>query len=162
MRFMLTEPKSEVFQVPDGLLRIMNRDLQAAGIAKRDESGGVIHVHALRHSFGTHLSNAGVAPRVAQGLMRHSRIELTMGTYVDARLLDTAGAVESLRVLTNSPPTVAPATVNKGQKNSITDQIGTVSKSATETKKPHNSLGITGFSKVEDNGLEPMTSTMPL
>ncbi len=55
-----------VFCVPSGLLRIMNRDLMLAGIPKRDADGCVVHVHALRHSFGTHLSLAGVAPRVAK------------------------------------------------------------------------------------------------
>ena len=94
-----------VFVVPQGLLRIMNRDLAAAGISKTDADGCVVHVHGLRTTFGTHLSAAGVAPRVAQAAMRHSDIKLTMGTYTDARLLDTAGAVEALPSL---PRTVAP------------------------------------------------------
>ena len=97
-----------VFDVPTGLVRILDRDLAAAGIArrvkvdgkwkidKRDERGRTIDVHALRHSFGTHLSKAGVAPRTAQAAMRHSKIDLTMNTYTDPRLLDVAGAVELL------------------------------------------------------------------
>jgi integrase len=85
-----------VFCVPTGLLRILNRDLDAAGIPKIDSEGFVVHIHALRHSFGTHLSMAGVAPRTAQAAMRHSNISLTMNTYTDARLLDTSAAVESL------------------------------------------------------------------
>lgn len=68
-----------VFTVPDGILKILNRDLKAAGIEKTVDDR-VVHVHALRHSFGTHLSLAGVAPRVAQAAMRHSNISLTMGT----------------------------------------------------------------------------------
>jgi hypothetical protein len=80
----------------------MNRDLEAAGIPKRDADGCVFHVHALRHSFGTHLSLAGVAPRTAQAAMRHSNISLTMNTYTDARLLDTATAIESMTVLKHS------------------------------------------------------------
>ena len=93
-----------VFNVPDGILRILNRDLKAAGIAKKVDDC-VVHVHALRHSFGTHLSMAGVAPRVAHAAMRHSNISLTMGTYTDARLLDTAQAVESLPSLLFRLPT---------------------------------------------------------
>ena len=91
-----------VFVVPAGLLRIMNRDLEAAGIPKRDADGCVVHIHALRHSFGTHLSLAGVAPRTAQAAMRHSNISLTMNTYTDARLLDTATAIETMTVLKHS------------------------------------------------------------
>jgi hypothetical protein len=44
----------------------------------------------------THLSAAGVSPRTAQAVMRHSEIMLTMATYTDERLLDSAGAVALL------------------------------------------------------------------
>lgn len=71
------------FNVPTGLQRIMNRDLVAAGIDKVDDLGRRVHVHALRHSTGTHLSSAGVAPRTAQAVMRHSDLALTMNTYTD-------------------------------------------------------------------------------
>lgn len=53
-------------------------------------------IHALRHTFGTHLSVASVHPRTAMAAMRHSRIELTMNFYTDPVLLDIAGAVEAL------------------------------------------------------------------
>ncbi len=85
-----------LFNVPDKLVKILNRDLTAAGIAKRDERGRTVDVHALRHSFGTLLSKAGVAPRTAQAAMRHSKIDLTMNTYTDPKLLDVSGAMESL------------------------------------------------------------------
>jgi integrase len=68
-------PETPLLDVPDGLLRIFNLDLVAAGLAKRvkkegkwvidkrDDRGRTIDVHALRHTFGTHLSKGGVAPR---------------------------------------------------------------------------------------------------
>ncbi len=90
-------PQDElVFYVPTGLLRIMNRDLKLAGIPKIDNRGRHVHLHALRHSHGTHLSKAGVTPRTAQASMRHSDVRLTMNVYTDPQLLDVAGAVESL------------------------------------------------------------------
>ena len=52
--------------------KILNRDLNAAGIPKSDDRGRTIDVHALRHTFGTNLSKAGVAPRVAQNAIRAS------------------------------------------------------------------------------------------
>ena len=85
-----------LFTVPTGLVRILDRDLRLAGIPKRDDRGRTVDVHALRHSFGTHLSRAWVHPRTAQAAMRHSKIDLTMNTYTDPRLLDIAGAVELL------------------------------------------------------------------
>ncbi len=100
-----------VFNVPAGLLRILNRDLVAAGIDKVDERQGRVHLHALRHSTGTHLSADGVSPRTAQAVMRHSNIALTMGTYTDERLLQTAGAVELLPMLPIDPHLDAKRTV---------------------------------------------------
>ena len=61
-----------------------------------DCRGRVVDLHALRHTFGTHLARAGVSPRIAMAAMRHSSIELTMNVYTDPALLDVAGAVESL------------------------------------------------------------------
>ncbi|MBX3416741.1 MAG: tyrosine-type recombinase/integrase [Pirellulaceae bacterium] len=85
-----------LFNVPKQLVKILNRDLAAAGIPKTDERGRTVDVHALRHTFGTLLSTSGVAPRTAQQAMRHSDIGLTMNVYTDPRLLDVAGAVEAL------------------------------------------------------------------
>lgn len=85
-----------LFNVPDKLVKVLNRDLIAAGIVKRDDRGRTVDVHALRHTFGTLLSKGGVAPRTAQAAMRHSSIDLTMNTYTDPRLLDVAGAMDAL------------------------------------------------------------------
>ena len=76
-----------LFTVPDKLVRILDRDFVAAGIAcrvevspgkwkidKRDERGRTVDVHALRHTFGTLLSKGGVTPRTAQAAMRHSEL----------------------------------------------------------------------------------------
>jgi integrase len=46
-----------------------------------------VDVHAMRHTFGTHLSRGGVEPRTAQAAMRHSKLDLTMNVYTDPRLL---------------------------------------------------------------------------
>ena len=77
-------------------MRILNRDLNTAGIPKRDERGRTLDVHALRGTFATLLSKGGVAPRTAQAAMRHSTIDLTMNTYTDPKLLDVCGALDSL------------------------------------------------------------------
>jgi integrase len=61
------------------LVRILDRDLRAAGIPKRDDRGRTVDVHAMRTTFGTLLSRTGAAPRTAQAAMRHSDIKLTMG-----------------------------------------------------------------------------------
>jgi len=88
-----------LFDVPEGLVRILDRDLRAAGIPKRDDRGRTVDVHAMRTTFGTMLSKTGTSPRTAQAAMRHSDIKLTMGVYTDPRLLDVRGAVEKLPAL---------------------------------------------------------------
>ncbi len=138
-----------MFNVPAGILRIMNRDLAAAEIEKTDADGCVIHIHALRHSFGTHLSRAGVAPRVAQAAMRHSDIALTMNTYTDARLLDTAEAVEALQIARDDTlRTVAPNLVQPSQIRSIPDHPAGEAGTGQDTKKPRKTLGFVGFNDV--------------
>jgi site-specific recombinase XerD len=92
-----------LFDMPDSLIGIFDRDLAAAGIAKQDERGRTLDVHALRHTFGTHLSLAGVAPRVAQAAMRHSTLNLTMNIYTDPTLLDVAGAINALPTFEATP-----------------------------------------------------------
>jgi integrase len=110
----VTMPPADVplFDVPAGLVRILDRDLAAAGIPKRDDRGRTVDVHALRHTFATHLVAAGVAPRVAQAALRHSSLELTMQHYTDPRLLDVAGALAALPALPTAaaPPEAARAT----------------------------------------------------
>ena len=85
----------KLFSTPP-TIRVFDADIQAAGIPKKDSRGWIVDIHALRHTFGTHLSAAGVHPRTAMAAMRHSRIELTMNYYTDPVLLDVAGAVEAL------------------------------------------------------------------
>jgi len=122
-----------LFNVPEGLVRIFDRDLKFAGIPKRDSDGRTLDVHALRLTFGTHLSEAGVAPRTAQAALRHSSIDLTMNVYTDPRLLDVAAAIETLPDLpiaeesTVGPrsklaPLLAPNVVDSSQTQSIPDK----------------------------------------
>jgi integrase len=98
-----------VFDVPAGLVRIFDRDLKLAGIPKRDERGRTLDVHALRTTFGTLLSRAGVPLRTAQAAMRHSDPSLTANVYTDPRLLDVSGALDSLPSLSLDPKPVETA-----------------------------------------------------
>ncbi len=87
---------TKLFNVPQNLVGIFDRDLAAAGIKKTDADGRTLDVHCLRHTFATLLSKAGVVPRMAQELMRHSDIRLTMNVYTHLQLIDTSDAVETL------------------------------------------------------------------
>jgi integrase len=93
-----------LFSVPASLLRVLDRDLKVAGILKTDERGRTVDVHAMRMTLATMLNKAGVAPRTAQEIMRHSDIRLTMATYTDAKLLNISGALDELPSLSPDKP----------------------------------------------------------
>ncbi|HKB05367.1 MAG TPA: site-specific integrase [Gemmataceae bacterium] len=168
-------PSDKLFAVPRGLPRILDRDLKAAGIAKRDASGRTLDVHALRHTFGTLLSVNGVAPRTAQEAMRHSRIDLTMNVYTDPKMLDVARAVDALPGLpldSRLAPLLAPAPGNQGQTRSFpvndgrtehpSGSRGAIDVSSTPVnKRGPLSSGDSGPSQVGPAGFEPTTSCTP-
>lgn len=74
---------------------MLRRDLEAAGIPYV-QNGRVFDFHALRGQFVSQLAAAGVHPRVAQELARHSDVRLTMAAYTDLGLLDVRGALDKL------------------------------------------------------------------
>lgn len=93
------QPTDPVFHVPSSLIKRFDADCKRAGIPKRDDHDKTVDIHSLRKTFNTWLAGAGVAPRVAQELMRHEDIDLTMGVYTDTRLFDLSAAVETLPML---------------------------------------------------------------
>ena len=73
------------------------RDCDRAGIRwQADERGRTLDRHALRTTFVTWLSVAGVEPRTAQELARHTDLKLTMQNYTDPKLINLWGAIERL------------------------------------------------------------------
>jgi integrase len=97
-------PNAKLFRVPNGLRKILYRDLALAGVQQIDKSGRPIadahgrkvDVHALRHTAGTQLAKHGVLPQVASRIMRHSSINMTMKHYTHLALEDKSKAVERL------------------------------------------------------------------
>jgi len=179
-------PDTPLFDVPEGLVRILDLDLHAAGIPKRDDRDRTVDVHALRHTFGTHLSKGGIAPRTAQAAMRHSKLDLTMNIYTDPRLLDVAGALGvlpalpldaepspeplkatgSLNATPNVPtlvPTLVPAPGFPSTVEAIADKAG---RKADETRSDisggsatDKTLAASAFEK-RATGLEPATTSL--
>ena len=84
--FMGKLPNVKVFggtykQLTDKTAKMIQADLKDAGIDYQDESGQYFDFHALRGETGTLLARSGVHPKVAQSIMRHSDINLTMSLY---------------------------------------------------------------------------------
>ncbi len=88
-------PEDFVIEVPENLIKIFDRDLEFAGIPKKDDQGRVLDIHALRMSLGTNLLRNGVPLVNVQKIMRHSTPTLTANLYTDVSLLDLHGAMDS-------------------------------------------------------------------
>ena len=96
-----TEENTKVFATfnPNKGADILKKDLEAAGIEYEDAAGRFADFHSLRHSFASILNQSGVSPKVAQSLLRHSTISLTMDTYTHIGLYDERAAIDSLPAL---------------------------------------------------------------
>ena len=95
---------AKLFNMPQKPACMLRRDLEAAKIAYRDESGRVVDFHALRHTFITRLARAGVPPAVAKSLARHSTITLTMDHYTHMLIGDQRAALDRLPGITLAEP----------------------------------------------------------
>jgi integrase len=92
-------PGAPVFRIPTDhhdAADMFREDVEAAGIAYRDDTGRVADFHSLRHTFITNLANGGVHPKVAQALARHSTITLTMDRYSHTLFGEQAEALDVL------------------------------------------------------------------
>ncbi len=76
---------------PNGMPYHVMRSVPEAG-----PDGKWIDFHCLRHTFATNLARAGVAPKVAQDLLRHSDINMTMKVYTHTLREDRLAAMERL------------------------------------------------------------------
>jgi integrase len=87
----------KLFAVPTGrLARMMRVDLAVAGVPYIDATGKHADFHALRHTCGSLLAAAGVHPKVAQTILRHSDINMTLSRYSHVFAGQAAAAVAGL------------------------------------------------------------------
>ena len=71
-------------------------------LAYQNEDGLYADFHSNRHLFITSLERAGLSPKMAQTLARHSDVRLTLGVYTHVGLHDQTAAIGSLP----APPTI--------------------------------------------------------
>ena len=91
-------PKCRAFNMPhkDRVADMLKADLADAGIPYQDDVGRYADFHALRHTTASLLADAGVHPRVAQSILRHSDANLTLKIYTDVLRGRESEAVASL------------------------------------------------------------------
>jgi site-specific recombinase XerD len=93
------DPRSELMRrhhvLPQPYGRQINKTAQSASIPKRVTS------HVLRHSYATHMLEAGVDIRTVQELLGHKSVETTM-IYTHVMAKPGVGAPSPLDVLHGS------------------------------------------------------------
>jgi hypothetical protein len=94
--------------------------------------------HCLRHTTGTLLATAGVHPKTAQSIMRHSTIELTMGRYTHTLAGQESEAVGKL------PDLSLPSSQSQKAVKTGTDNTHLASYLAFETGEHRTKLDTTG------------------
>ena len=114
-------------------MHMLKKDLAAAGIPYKDRLGRQADFHSLRHTFGTNLSRAGVLPRVAMELMRHSDLRLTMKVYTDATQLPAAEGIDLLPSLIKLGPHIGPQELGAGSHDVTRVGTGKEQRPAKET-----------------------------
>jgi len=111
-------PMAKAFRMPSKsrVANMIKADLADANIPYVDESGRSADFHGLRHTTGSFLAAAGVHPKVAQAILRHSKIDLTMSCYTHTRRGQESEAVAKLPDLSlpNSESQCAKATGTDG------------------------------------------------
>ncbi len=88
---------------------------QTTFLAKFDAEGRVVDFHAMRTTLGTRLALQGVAPQLAQRIMRHSDYRTTVQHCTVLGLADTAKAINQLPEIGGTVETELLATGTDGR-----------------------------------------------
>jgi len=109
-------PNAPLFNLPckENMILMLRKDLDKAEIPYQDAHGHYLDFHSLRHTTGTWLALSGAHPRVAQEIMRHSDINLTMNTYTHIQNDQIQEAVNRLPGLSFPPTAGGNATGTEG------------------------------------------------
>ncbi len=96
-------PGAKAFNLPIkyNMADMLRADCRTAWINYEDDGRGKIDFHSLRHTTGSLLAASGVHPKIAQSIMRHSDINLTMSRYTHIFQGQESQAVESLPDFSN-------------------------------------------------------------
>jgi len=97
-------PDERVVHVGSRFRESFKKDCEAAGIKTKDASERYFDFHALRHSFASWLAQAGTHPKVAQELLRHTDVRLTLKHYTHTTPQQQASALAALPTLENGAP----------------------------------------------------------
>jgi len=87
-------PRGRVFARMPTYRRVLNNIREAS--IERDDGTGTVSFQSFRVTLGTRLARNGVAPQIAQKILRHADISTTMKYYTKLRIEDATAGVEKL------------------------------------------------------------------
>jgi len=128
-------PTAKAFNLPDKTAKMLRADLVNAGIDYIDDSGRIVDFHSLRHTCGSFLAASGVHPKVAQSIMRHRDINLTMSRYTHVLRGQESEAVANLPDL-SLPSSKRQKAVATGTDGRAVDVIQNTRKELTPKSTP--------------------------
>ena len=137
------------------------KDLQEARIPELDARGRQLDFHAFRRTFATMLNGAGVSPRSAMELMRHSDMKLTFRTYTDAQLLPLSTELQKLPSLKSSPRSspktgkTCPELGKAGKSTSSDTSLEAAQEEKSGVVLTHSDQGCPTLENTEGVGFEP-------
>ena len=94
----------------------------------KNSAGLFADFHANRHTFISNLARAGIHPKMAQTLARHSTINLTMNTYTHVNMEEKSRAVGQLYAFGATTP--APEAIGQNQPSPITAEVSVLGPSS--------------------------------
>ena len=144
-------PQVQVFKVPEKAYKMIEVDLADADIPYVVD-GLYFDFHALRHQTGTLLAASGVHPKVAQSIMRHSDVNLTLSRYSHTLSGQEAEAVKKMSDLSLPSRKSQAATGTDGRAENA---LGDVANKLTPNLTPQ--LTPTAYSecnRLSSNGIE--------
>ncbi len=89
-------PGARLLVVPGSFLARLNGDLKRAGVDKVDGRGRTVDLHGMRRTLATWLAADGVAPKIAQRILRHRDLRMTLDVYTDPDVAASAAALNLL------------------------------------------------------------------
>ncbi len=104
-REVVTDAEGQVVMTGKG-----KRQRPKTRIVTEDAEGRVIDLHAMRTTLGTALAKAGVAPQLAQRIMRHADYRTTLKHYTVLGVVDLAKAIDALPPIREAESQVMAAT----------------------------------------------------
>lgn len=117
-------PDEHAFAFPTW--KTFQKDLERAGIDKRDEQGRKVSFHSLRHTCCTTAQIAGMEPRMIQEMMGHTDPKMTNQTYTDVAQFPMRDAVNRIPSYRSAPPYAPPRDGSEGLNVSHSDKEASV------------------------------------